>query len=92
LAPDLAVSTYSAAISTGVATFDYIRKIDESTFGILISAPLNVKSLGLSFFLILEHLSNPELGIQNIANHIETGGFIAITPKPLTSKQVLNAV
>jgi glycerol-3-phosphate responsive antiterminator len=31
--------------------------------------------------LILEHLSNPELGIQNIANHIETGGFIAITPK-----------
>jgi 2-polyprenyl-3-methyl-5-hydroxy-6-metoxy-1,4-benzoquinol methylase len=26
------------------------------------------------FFRVLEHLSNPELGIRNIANHIETGG------------------
>lgn len=35
---------------------------------------------------VLEHLSNPELGIRNIASHIETGGFIAITtPNPLSA-------
>ena len=68
--------------------FDYIRKIDESTMWDLNNpADTTAKNPGFVVFLeVLEHLSNPELGIRNISSHIETGGFIAITtPNPLSA-------
>lgn len=68
--------------------FDYIRKIDESIIWDLNNpADATAKNPGFVIFLeVLEHLSNPELGIRNIANHIEKGGFIAITtPNPLSA-------
>ncbi|MGO4821828.1 MULTISPECIES: class I SAM-dependent methyltransferase [unclassified Flavobacterium] len=68
--------------------FDYIRKIDASVIWDLNNpAAATSKKPGFVVFLeVLEHLSNPELGIRNIANHIVTGGFIAITtPNPLSA-------
>ncbi|MBC5837068.1 methyltransferase domain-containing protein [Flavobacterium muglaense] len=68
--------------------FDYIRKIDASVIWDLNNpAAITANKPGFVIFLeVLEHLSNPEVGIRNIANHIETGGFIAITtPNPLSA-------
>jgi hypothetical protein len=65
--------------------FDYIRKIEESIIWDLNnSAPENP---GFVVFMeVLEHLSNPELGIRNISSHIQTGGYMAITtPNPLSA-------
>lgn len=68
--------------------FDYIKQIDQTIIWDLnIPAPITAKKPGFIVFLeVLEHLSNPELGIRNIANHIESGGYIAITtPNPLSA-------
>lgn len=69
--------------------FDFVRKIQESTMWDLNhKAPENVKTPGFVVFMeVLEHLSNPELGIRNIAEHIETGGYMVLTtPNPLSAE------
>ena len=69
--------------------FDYIRKIDEAQIWDLNNpAPVNCKAPGGIIFLeVLEHLSNPELAIKNISNHIEKNGFIAVsTPNPFFTR------
>nr|WP_315182259.1 methyltransferase domain-containing protein [uncultured Flavobacterium sp.] len=69
--------------------FDFVRKIQESTMWDLNhKAPENVKTPGFVVFMeVLEHLSNPELGIQNIAEHIETGGYMVLTtPNPFSAE------
>jgi SAM-dependent methyltransferase len=73
--------------------FDYVKKMDYSIIWDLNNpAPSNVSKAGLVIFLeVLEHLANPLLGIQNIANHIEKGGILILTtPNPQSSKNRLN--
>lgn len=73
--------------------FDYVKKMDFSIIWDLNdAAPTNVSKAGLVIFLeVLEHLGNPLLGIQNIANHIEKGGILILTtPNPQSSKNRLN--
>ena len=69
--------------------FDFVKKIEESTIWDLNhKAPENVKTPGFVVFMeVLEHLSNPELGIRNIAEHIATGGYMVLTtPNPLSAE------
>lgn len=69
--------------------FDFVKKIEESTIWDLNNlAPEDVKKPGFVVFMeVLEHLSNPELGIQNISKHIETGGYMVLTtPNPLSAE------
>lgn len=73
--------------------FDYIRKIDEATIWDLNKpCPDGAIKPGLIIFLeVLEHLPNPLLSIQNIANHIEKGAHIILsTPNPQSSKNIIN--
>lgn len=75
--------------------FDYVRKIDESTIWDLNNAaPNNKKNAGIVIFLeVLEHLSNPFLGLNNIAAHMEKGGYLILTtPNPQSSKNRLNLI
>lgn len=72
--------------------FDYVKKIEESTIWDLNNpVPANKQKPGFVIFLeVLEHLSNPELGIKNISNHIERGGYMVITtPNPYSAKSKL---
>ncbi|MDI6034165.1 methyltransferase domain-containing protein [Flavobacterium sp. LB2P84] len=69
--------------------FDCVKKIEESSIWDLNNpAPENTKKPGFVVFLeVLEHLSNPELGIRNISNHIVSGGYMALTtPNPLSAE------
>lgn len=69
--------------------FDFVKKIEESTIWDLNhKAPENVKTPGFVVFMeVLEHLPNPELGIRNIAEHMETGGYMVLTtPNPLSAE------
>lgn len=73
--------------------FDYVRKIDKSIIWDLnFSCPNEGVNAGTVIFLeVLEHLANPLLCIQNIANHIEKGGFLILTtPNPSSSKNTLS--
>jgi hypothetical protein len=72
--------------------FDYVKKIEESTIWDLNNpAPENTEKPGFVVFMeVLEHLSNPELGIRNISNHIEKGGYMVLTtPNPLSAESKL---
>jgi Methyltransferase domain len=69
--------------------FDYIKKIEESTIWDLNNpVPDHMKRPGFVVFLeVLEHLSNPELGIKNISNHMEKGAYMVLTtPNPLSAE------
>jgi hypothetical protein len=69
--------------------FDYVRKIEGSIQWDLNEPVTNtVSKPGFILLLeVLEHLPNPELAIKHISEHIEIGGFIAITtPNPFYSK------
>lgn len=69
--------------------FDFVKKIEESTIWDLNNpAPENVKKPGFIVFMeVLEHLSNPELGIRNISEHIQNGGYMVLTtPNPLSAE------
>lgn len=73
--------------------FDYVKKIEESTIWDLNDpAPQNKQRPGFVVFIeVLEHLSNPELGIKNISDHIEKGGYMVITtPNPFSAESKLN--
>lgn len=73
--------------------FDYVKKMDFSIIWDLNNeVPNEVKKAGIVIFLeVLEHLENPFLGIQHIANHIEKGGILILsTPNPQSSKNRLN--
>ncbi|MFA5300867.1 MAG: methyltransferase domain-containing protein [Lutibacter sp.] len=73
--------------------FDYVQKMDYSIIWDLNnSAPKEVHKAGTVIFLeVLEHLVNPLLGIENIADHLEKGGILILTtPNPQSSKNRLN--
>lgn len=73
--------------------FDYVKKIEEATIWDLNNpVPENKLKPGFVVFLeVLEHLSNPELAIRNISNHIEKRGYMVITtPNPLSAESKLN--
>lgn len=69
--------------------FDYVMKIDESIHWDL-NEPVNntVSKPGFILLLeVLEHLPNPELSLKHISEHMESGGYIAITtPNPFYAK------
>jgi len=69
--------------------FDYVKKIEKSLeWDLNFPAPMNSKKAGFVIFLeVLEHLSNPELGIKNISNHIEKEGYMVLTtPYPFSAE------
>lgn len=73
--------------------FDYVTKIPESTqWDLNKKAPEQSNQAGTAIFLeVLEHLPNPLLSLQNIANHIEKDGYLILTtPNPQSSKNSLN--
>lgn len=73
--------------------FDYVKKIEEATIWDLNNpAPENTQKPGFIVFMeVLEHLSNPELGIRNISDHIEKGGYMVLTtPNPLSAESKLS--
>jgi len=73
--------------------FDYVQKMDYSIIWDLNKpAPINVSKAGTVIFLeVLEHLANPLLGIQHIADHMEKGGILILTtPNPQSSKNRFN--
>ena len=73
--------------------FDYIKKMEITIIWDLNNkAPKEVKQAGIVIFLeVLEHLANPLLGIQHIANHMEKGGILILTtPNPQSSKNRIN--
>ena len=73
--------------------FDYYKKMDCSIeWDLNNPAPENVEKAGIAIFLeVLEHLPNPLLSIQNIANHIEKDGYLILTtPNPQSSKNTVN--
>ncbi len=72
--------------------FDYVKKIDKSIIWDLNnSCPIQEK-VGITIFLeVLEHLSNPELGIRNISNHMVKNGILIMSvPNPSWSRNRLN--
>ncbi|MEI7507996.1 MAG: methyltransferase domain-containing protein [Flavobacterium sp.] len=73
--------------------FDYFKKIDKSIIWDLNnSEPDDVQKAGIVLFLeVLEHLANPLIGINNISNHIEKGGYLILSvPNPSWSRSRLN--
>lgn len=73
--------------------FDYVRKIEQSVIWDLNnSCPSEAKKAGTVLFLeVLEHLPNPLLSLQNIANHMELGGVLILTtPNPSSSQNTVN--
>lgn len=73
--------------------FDYFKKIEKSKIWDLNKvAPLDAEKAGTVLFLeVLEHLANPLLGIQHIANHMEKEGILILTtPNPQSSKNRLH--
>lgn len=73
--------------------FDYVRKIEKSIIWDLNKpCPVEATNAGTVVFLeVLEHLANPLLCIQNIANHIEKDGVLILTtPNPSSSKNILS--
>ncbi len=73
--------------------FDIIKKISKSTIWDLNNqAPEGAKKANLVICLeVLEHLDNPLLGLQNIANHMQKEGVLVLTtPNPQSSKNTLS--
>jgi 2-polyprenyl-3-methyl-5-hydroxy-6-metoxy-1,4-benzoquinol methylase len=73
--------------------FDYFKKMEETIIWDLNNSyPMETKKAGTILFLeVLEHLGNPQLGIQNIFNHLEKGGFLILTtPNPSSSQNTIN--
>ena len=73
--------------------FDYVRKIDKAIIWDLNKpCPIEAKNAGTVIFLeVLEHLGNPQLGLQNITKHIEVGGILILsTPNPSSSQNTVN--
>lgn len=72
--------------------FDYVKKIDKSIIWDLNNpCPVSEKSGTAIFLEVLEHLSNPQLGLKNISNHIEKNGIVIMSvPNPAWSKNRLN--
>ena len=75
--------------------FDYFKKIEETAIWDLNNkVPQSSKKAGTALFLeVLEHLPNPMLSLQHIADHIEEGGYLILTtPNPRSSKNKLNLI
>jgi 2-polyprenyl-3-methyl-5-hydroxy-6-metoxy-1,4-benzoquinol methylase len=73
--------------------FDYIKKLEQTIIWDLNNlAPKEAENAGTILFLeVLEHLGNPQLGIENIANHIEKGGILILsTPNPSSSQNTIS--
>lgn len=73
--------------------FDYFKKMDWSIIWDLNKpCPNNTSKAGTVVFLeVLEHLANPLISLQHIADHMETNGILILsTPNPQSSKNRLN--
>jgi len=72
--------------------FDYIKKIEQTTWDLNHTAPETSQPADVVIFLeVLEHLANPLLGLQNIANHLKKEGILILTtPNPQSSKNRIN--
>jgi len=73
--------------------FDYVRKIPEATMWDLTNpAPKNAKkATGVVLLEVIEHAGNPAKAIENIAQHMESGGVLILTtPNPQSSKNTIN--
>ena len=102
-APNLTVSDIGAgfghmkndilAINATWQPFDYVKKMEASLiWNLNNNAPSNAKKAGIVVFLeVLEHLDNPLLCLQHIANHMEKGGLLILTtPNPQSSKNIVS--
>ncbi|MFK2820694.1 methyltransferase domain-containing protein [Flavobacteriaceae sp. LMIT009] len=81
------------AIGAEWQPFDYYQKIESSTIWDLNNKmPKTAKKAGTAIFLeVLEHLANPLLSLQHIADHIVDGGYLILTtPNPQSSKNIIN--
>ena len=81
------------AIGAQWQPFDYYQKMENSTIWDLNDEmPSSSKKAGIAVFLeVLEHLSNPLLSLQHIADHLEDGGYLILTtPNPQSSKNIIN--
>jgi SAM-dependent methyltransferase len=75
--------------------FDANQKLEETIIWDLNKpAPNESQTPGGALFLeVLEHLSNPELGISNISKHIPKDGILILTvPNPRSSKNKINLI
>lgn len=73
--------------------FDYVRKIEEATIWDLNThAPAMVEKAGVCVLLeVLEHLPNPLLSIEHIADHMLPGAILILSvPNPRWSMNQLN--
>lgn len=73
--------------------FDYYKKMDFSTiWDVNEPAPAEAQKPGVVILLeVLEHFANPKRSLQNIADHMETGGYLILcTPNPQSSKNRFN--
>lgn len=73
--------------------FDFYKKHEKITIWDLNNPePKTAKKAGMVVFLeVLEHLSNPQLALHNISNHLEQGGYLILTtPNPRSSKSIFN--
>jgi len=72
--------------------FDYVKKIEKSIVWDLNNpCPVDEKTGTAIFLEVLEHLSNPQLGLKNISNHIEKNGILIMSvPNPAWSKNRIN--
>ena len=73
--------------------FDYYKKMDRSIIWDLNhSYPMETDKAGTVIFLeVLEHLANPLLGIENISEHMQIGGYLILTtPNPQSPQNRLN--
>jgi len=69
--------------------FDYYKKMERSIIWDLNNSyPAECKKAGIILFLeVLEHLSNPQLGIKHLSEHLEKGGYIILTtPSPQSAQ------
>ena len=73
--------------------FDVVKKISKSIIWDLNNrAPKESEKANMVVFLeVLEHLDNPLLGLQNIADHMQKDGVLVLTtPNPQSSKNTLS--
>lgn len=73
--------------------FDYFRKIEQSAIWDLNhpAPPESLKAGTVVLLEVLEHLANPLLSLQNLADHMEPGGILILTtPNPSSAQNTVH--
>jgi len=84
---------YIEAVGGTWQPFDYVKKLEQSIIWDLNNPyPKQAEKAGTIVLLeVLEHLPNPLLSLQYIADHTEIGGHLILTtPNPQNSKNIIN--